>query len=288
MEKHIPLNRQFSPVPQTQEDAEKDEISFSWGYGKPNTWDDLDCEFRCVILAEAGAGKTEEFRQRARTLQAQGKPAFFIRIEDIDRDFYEAFEVGEESQFELWLNSTSEAWFFLDSVDEARLSSPKAFEKAIRQFAKGIKKGAHRAHIYVSSRPYSWRLKEDRRLMDEWLFLPSSSEVDEVGKIEAVKAQSSLKIYTLRHLDKERIRRFCLTNKHTGHPKHFLSCKEARCRGQSLINNDSFLERSLSEMSNLHASYKNCDCQARKDRTAISFCAPANPRLGFGVTFTSF
>ncbi|MGD8171378.1 hypothetical protein ACQEXU_06955 [Vibrio sp. TRT 21S02] len=211
MEEHISLNRQFSLVPQTQEDAEKDEISFSWGYGKSNTWDDLDCEFRCVILAEAGAGKTEEFRQRARILQAQGKPAFFVRIEDIDRDFYEAFEVGEESQFELWLNSTSEAWFFLDSIDEARLSSPKAFEKAIRQFAKGIKKGAHRAHIYVSSRPYSWRPREDRRLMDEWLFLPSSSEVDEVGKNEVVKAQSSLKIYTLRHLDKERIRRFCLT-----------------------------------------------------------------------------
>ena len=211
MEKHIPLNRQFSPVPQSQEDAEKDEISFSWGYGKPNAWDDLDCEFRCVILAEAGAGKTEEFRQRARILQAQGKPAFFIRIEDIDRDFYEAFDVGEESQFQLWLNSTSEAWFFLDSVDEARLSSPKAFEKAIRQFAKGIKKGAHRAHIYVSSRPYSWRPKEDRRLMDEWLFLPSSSEVDKVGENEAVKAQSSLKIYTLRHLDEERIRRFCMT-----------------------------------------------------------------------------
>ncbi|WP_337916027.1 hypothetical protein [Vibrio cholerae] len=211
MEKHIPLNRQFSPVPKSHEDAEKDEISFSWGYGKPNSWDDLDCEFRCVILAEAGAGKTEEFRQRARILQDQGKPAFFIRIEDIDRDFYEAFDVGEESQFQLWLNSTSEAWFFLDSVDEARLASPRAFEKAIRQFAKGIKKGTHRAHIYISSRPYSWRPKEDRRLLDEWLFLPSSSEVDKVDENEAVKTQSSLKVYTLRHLDKERIRRFCVT-----------------------------------------------------------------------------
>ncbi|MCG9542313.1 hypothetical protein L1D37_00815 [Vibrio sp. Isolate33] len=211
MEKHIPLNRQFSPVPKSHEDAEKDEISFSWGYGKPNSWDNLDCEFRCVILAEAGAGKTEEFRQRARILQAQGKAAFFIRIEDIDRDFYEAFDVGEESQFQLWLNSTSEAWFFLDSVDEARLASPRAFEKAIRQFAKGIKKCAHRAHIYVSSRPYSWRPKEDRRLMDEWLFLPSSSEVHKVEENEAVKAQSSLKVYTLRHLDEERVRRFCMT-----------------------------------------------------------------------------
>ncbi|MCE9854307.1 hypothetical protein, partial [Shewanella chilikensis] len=34
---------------------------------------------------------------------------------------------------------------------------------------------------------------------------------------------------------------------YTGHPKHFLSSKEGRCRGQSLINNDSFLEMRLSE-----------------------------------------
>ncbi len=29
-----------------------------------------------------------------------------------------------------------------------------------------------------------------------------------------------------------------LDQKHTKHPKHFLSRKEARCRGQSLISND--------------------------------------------------
>ncbi len=56
--------------------------------------------------------------------------------------------------------------------------------------------------------------------------------------------------------EKERIQQY------TGHPKHFLSSKEARCRGQYLINNDSFMEMNLSETSNLHASYKNCGCQA--------------------------
>lgn len=211
MEIHIPLDRQFSLVPQSQDEAETEELSLRWGYGKPNVWDDLDREFRCVILAEAGAGKTEEFRQRARMIQAQGKPSFFIRIEDIDRNFDEAFEIGEKDQFQLWLDSTNEAWFFLDSVDEARLSSPKAFEKAIRLFAKGIKQGAHRAHIYISSRPYSWRPKEDRRLMEECLFLPASAEVDKIGENESTKAQSSFKIYILRHLDEERIRLFCMT-----------------------------------------------------------------------------
>ena len=38
---------------------------------------------RVVILAEAGAGKTEELRLRARTLQNEGKNAFFCRMESI-------------------------------------------------------------------------------------------------------------------------------------------------------------------------------------------------------------
>ncbi|CDT62423.1 conserved hypothetical protein [Vibrio coralliirubri] len=211
MENHIPLNRQFSLVPRNQEEAERTEFSFSWGGSKPNSWVDLDNEFRCIILAEAGAGKTEEFRQHAMELQSQGKSAFFIRLENIDRYFYEAFDVGEENQFHLWLDSTNEAWFFLDSVDESRLSNPKTFEKAIRQFAKVIKRAAHRAHIYISSRPYSWRPIEDRKLMDNWLFLPSASEGIKTQEGNVAKKKSSLKIYTLRHLDEDRIHQFCTT-----------------------------------------------------------------------------
>jgi hypothetical protein len=153
MEKYIPLNRQFSPIPKSQEEAEKDEILAVWGHEKPKTWDDIENEFRCIILAEAGAGKTEELRQQANKLITQGKPAFFIRIEDIETGFYEAFEIGDEALFHTWLHSTDDAWFFLDSVDEARLESPRAFEKALRRFAKGIKGSAHRAHIYILSVP---------------------------------------------------------------------------------------------------------------------------------------
>ena len=151
MESHVPLERQFSLVPKSQEEAESDEILSVLGHTKPKTWDDMDRELRCVILAEAGAGKTEELRQRASVLASQGKPSFFIRIEDIEADFYQAFEIGEEVQFQTWLQSTGEAWFFLDSVDEARLENPSAFKKALRRFAKGIKIGAHSAHIYLSS-----------------------------------------------------------------------------------------------------------------------------------------
>ncbi len=125
MDSHVLLDRQFSLLPNDKLEGEIDDIFSVLGHDKPKTWDDIDREYRCVILAEAGAGKTEEFRQRAGVLASQGKPSFFIRIEDIEADFYKAFEVGGENLFQSWLQSTGEAWFFLDSVDEARLENPR-------------------------------------------------------------------------------------------------------------------------------------------------------------------
>jgi len=167
----------------------------------------MDREFRCAILAEAGAGKTEELRQRASVLAGRGKPAFFIRIEDIEADFYRALEIGEEAQFQTWLQSAEEAWFFLDSVDEARLENPRAFEKALRRFAKGIESGAHRAHVYLSSRTYAWRPREDRRLLDEILFLAAPQEGEGGEVIQQAEPQSALTVYTMRPLDEDRVRR---------------------------------------------------------------------------------
>jgi len=97
-ENHVPLERQFSPVPHNQEEAENDDIFSVLGHAEPKTWDDLGREYRCVILAEAGAGKTEELRHRASVLAKQGKPSFFIRIEDIETDFYNAFEMEEKAR----------------------------------------------------------------------------------------------------------------------------------------------------------------------------------------------
>ncbi|TVT50097.1 MAG: hypothetical protein FHK82_16590, partial [Sedimenticola thiotaurini] len=208
MERYVPLEREFSLVNKNEEEIDSGEFFSTWGYTKPIAWDDLYERFRCVVLAEAGAGKTEEFRQRAGSLADKGKPAFFIRIEDIEADFYTAFDIGDEMQFNAWLQSTEEAWFFLDSVDEARLENPRAFAKALKRFSKGIKRGAHRAHIYLSSRPYAWRPKEDQRLLDDLLYLPAPQE--DVDENQNSKPESALAIYSMRHLDAGRIRKFCV------------------------------------------------------------------------------
>jgi hypothetical protein len=210
-EDYIELNRQFTPVPNSKEAAEENQILADWGHLKSKSWHDLEQEFRCVILAEAGAGKTSELKYRAEFLKQQGKPAFFICIEDIEADFQTAFEIGDQGDFQTWLESTQEAWFFLDSVDESRLKEPKTFEKALRHFARTISKGVHRAHIYISSRPYAWRASKDRELMKSILFHPiaGGTEVDDGSGQSKHKGAPS--IYLLRPLDREKIQHFCHT-----------------------------------------------------------------------------
>lgn len=206
----VPLVRYFSTVAQSDADSDEHEYSGIWGGEGRVSWNDLDKEFRSVILAEAGAGKSYEMEGRARHIQVQGKPAFFIRIEDIREGFEGAFEVGDHESFEKWLESHEEAWFFLDSVDEARLDNPRAFEKAIKDFSTRIKNARHRAHVCISSRPYAWRACSDRRVVERYLpfSLPDvPCEPDGDGSVD-VPPKSAFKIYFLDPLSEMDIRAF--------------------------------------------------------------------------------
>ncbi|QAB41121.1 hypothetical protein EHF38_12565 [Acinetobacter baumannii] len=209
MNNYIQLNRRFSPVSSKQNlDVSNLDYSLNMKYGEKYSWDDLLTEYRCVILAEAGAGKTKEFEECAKRIQADGKYAFFIRIEDIGNDFVNEFEIGDEDQFDEWLASTDPAWFFLDSVDEARLVNSKQFHKAIRKFAKKIKIATHRSHIYISSRPYSWEFESDEKILNTELFYGVRDEQHENDNKDK-KPKSGLKIFTLSSLNLEDVRKFC-------------------------------------------------------------------------------
>lgn len=211
----VPLERKFSQVSSEVESPSETDYASLFGTGKAITWKELEAESRVVILADAGAGKTVEMDAQARKMSDQGKYAFFIRIEDIDRDFVQAFEVGNEEQFEQWLSTTEPAWFFLDSVDEALLTAPKFFGKAITHFSRRIKNAVHRAHIYISSRPYAWRFSADRQLIDS--LLPSTQpgefqdkETQDESSATADISESALKLYTLNPLNIPDIRHFAL------------------------------------------------------------------------------
>ncbi|WP_428239608.1 NACHT domain-containing protein [Gynuella sp.] len=214
---NVPLVRKFSLVtPNKDSEFDGGWLEAYWAQKEPKTWSDLESEYRVIVLADAGAGKTHEALNRAHQGNAEGRPSFFIRIEDIDQDFDGAFEVGTSEQFEEWLTSVDEAWFFLDSVDEARLDNPKAFEKAIKHFAKRIRTAMHRTHIIITSRPYAWRFISDTALVERHLpfkvlkqepkqevqeFEDTSSENDD-------RDESPVEIYGLKALDVDDIRFF--------------------------------------------------------------------------------
>jgi len=160
-DKYIELHRTFYDLP--KQANESDDIDFSqWlPADKRLCWPDLIKEYRLVILSEAGSGKTSEIRNSASTLRKQGKAAFFLRLEHVSKDFEDAFEVGTHEAFTAWLASSEEGWFFLDSVDEARLKNPRDFELAIRKLSRQIITAKDRAHIVITGRTTAWRPKTD-------------------------------------------------------------------------------------------------------------------------------
>ena len=209
---HVPLDRRFSVVPRSANDSDEVEYYDFLGNCNSKKWLEIERRFRTVILAEAGAGKTVEMRTRANFIRSQNRLAFFIHIEDVEDNFEQAFEVGSAIEFENWLDSGEDAWFFLDSVDEARLSDPRKFEKAIRQFAARIGMAELRAHICISSRPYAWRPKSDSELIELYLNCKNShakridESLDSTGL--SVQLESELGVFKLNPLNEADIRTF--------------------------------------------------------------------------------
>ena len=169
IDEHVELNRTFSPVYKTEKDAEDYDDTTRIGRRQKIDWTHVDESHCAIILAGSGIGKTHEMKHRAEMKRKAGVEAFFIRIEDIDKNFTLSFEVGDEVAFETWALSVDKAWFYLDSIDEARLNNPRIFEKAINCFARKIKHVQHQAHIVISSRPYAWRSHTDRMMIEKYL-----------------------------------------------------------------------------------------------------------------------
>lgn len=178
--------------------------------GQTKRWSDLEALYRVLILADPGAGKTFEALDRARKLQARGKKAFFIRIERIDSQFADAFEVGSTAEFDAWLQSTGEAWFFLDSVDEAQLETQRALEHAVRIFGARIQSALERAHIVITSRSDAWQGLSDPRLIQQ--HLPYGSPSEAVEPQGADTEDDGLDVFRLEPLKKDEIRLFAASH----------------------------------------------------------------------------
>jgi len=223
----VDLNRSFAQIPKDREFYEDSyDISMSFGLFETKKWGDLLKLHRVIILAEAGAGKTEEIRATAKRLRNNGNKAFFFRLEHLSFNFEASFEIGNNSEFEEWLSSDESGWFFLDSVDEARLCGPKHFESAIRSFSVRLGDNKQRAQIYITSRLSEWRPQSDLTLVKEQLTFIKPESVPEKesedvsvhfdatfsGEIKSTTEDNNSpvdpSVFSLLPLDKKQIRSF--------------------------------------------------------------------------------
>ena len=186
------------------------------------SWEDIFARRRVVILAEAGSGKTEELREQARRRTAAGQFAFFATVEDVDRDGLDgALTAADRTRLVRWRGLGESAWFFVDSIDEAKLGRVR-LERAIRRIADGIVGEERRAYIVLSCRLTDWEVTRDLERLNEGLPLPRDPTLpppptaDEVliktlrheYRKEAAPAPEQPLVVLMAPLDPERVRLF--------------------------------------------------------------------------------
>lgn len=190
MSNFIQLNRTFNVLSEDAQDALSIEIREEL-LGKETDWDEVLKQPRSVLLAEAGSGKTEEFRNRVKELNKKGEKSFFLYLEELANGH---FLPESELNFDEWLQSEDMCYFFLDAVDEAKLKDLRAFETALKVFAQRVRSAFLRVHIVISSRASEWKGKEDLRIVER-LLTPNLSEE------EMKKGAFSPVIYLLKPLN---------------------------------------------------------------------------------------
>ena len=185
MPRHIELDRTFWPLGDGEE-YDPDTLRAQARFGLHLMhWSNLLTMTRVVILAEAGTGKTHELRETARRLRREGKAAFFCRIEWLATDSLEnALSEGNIEEVRSWLEGSHTAWFFLDSVDEARLANPQFFEKALRALARALNHAISRAYIFITARVSDWRATSDLVLVKDVLPPPPTRNTVDTQRAE--------------------------------------------------------------------------------------------------------
>lgn len=170
-EEFIDLRRRFRPA--TEDGARVSRGLFDSKFKPDRTWPDLHEKRRVIILAEAGSGKSSEFRGQVRAIRAEGKFAFFVTVRDVAQTGLEAaLPAAERSRFAEWrADPEAECWLFIDSVDEAK-DQGHHFDNAARNLENAIAGFEFRVHLYISSRFTDWDKTADRRSMEKWLALP--------------------------------------------------------------------------------------------------------------------
>lgn len=164
------IERTFEDVPEGElKEADQQAFLVSLGWPSGTTWQDLLRSRRVLLISEAGAGKTHECGERAQLLRCAGEPAFYVELSSLATgNLRDQLDDEEEARLDAWLASQSDvATFFLDSIDELRLSTG-SFEQALKRLKKVIAGHLSRARIVITTRPIPF----DEQLVRQLLPVP--------------------------------------------------------------------------------------------------------------------
>jgi hypothetical protein len=151
----VPLNRQFVEL-RGSTPSDLDTLDLVGRASGTADWAKVCERRRVVILAEAGSGKSREIEEQVRLRKAAGQFAVYVTVEDVDRDGLEgALDPTDQAALADWKASDRPGWFFVDSIDEARLARVR-FDRALRRVASGIATAERRAHIILTCRLTDW------------------------------------------------------------------------------------------------------------------------------------
>jgi hypothetical protein len=103
-----------------------------------------------VVLAPSGQGKSVELGAYAARLHAAGVATFLMRAQDLSVNGV-PHAVADPAAFRAWQESPTEAVFFVDAVDEARLAGHD-LERLMLRFAREVDPTTRKIRLVLSSR----------------------------------------------------------------------------------------------------------------------------------------
>lgn len=177
----IELGRRFRDLraaESEQGDGEVTDILSSlgeFGWETSVGWTELLERPRVVILAEAGSGKTAEMREQERRMLEEGRSAFYVQLETLDKEpMTGLFSQAERQRFDAWKGGGQEpGWFFLDAFDELKLARG-TLDRALRRFSVDVGGALGRARVIISGRPSDWRSSVDLATVQDRLPVPET------------------------------------------------------------------------------------------------------------------
>jgi len=223
---YVDLNRTFVPVNRNDPLSGEGLAALARRY-QSIAWPELLEHRRVIILAEAGSGKTEEFRERATALREDHKDAFFAAIEQLaELGLARTLGTAKADLFETWRRSSRPGWLFLDSVDEAKLQR-HSFTAALAKVAEALGDAAGRARIFISCRGTDWDPVADFEVVQDQLppiaeaasfAAPDPDEVllsvlDEPKAKPATTARPEILVFSLTNLTSSQQRAFLVDRK---------------------------------------------------------------------------